>query len=196
MTSDANAMTSTNRSFRRVVTGHNGEGRSVVLFDESSPHRLNFAGLESFPIVDIWRTFGTAQDIRGNEDTCGPQMELAPPRGGTTIRMVQFPPDKEYLPQWDRHDSFAGMGESGASALSEDGARHGMTHRTDTIDYVVVLEGEIWALLDEGEVCLRAGDVLVQRGTMHAWSNRSDKPCVYAAILVDAAAGKSQMIGS
>jgi len=60
-------------------------------------------------------------------------------------------------------------------------------HRTRTLDYAIVLSGEIWAVLDEGEVLLRAGDCLVQRGTNHAWSNRSDVPCTIAFVLVAAA---------
>jgi uncharacterized cupin superfamily protein len=59
-------------------------------------------------------------------------------------------------------------------------------HKTDTIDNCVVLSGEIWAVLDEGEVLLRAGDCLVQRGTNHAWSNRSEEPCVIAFVLIAA----------
>ena len=61
-----------------------------------------------------------------------------------------------------------------------------MMHKTATIDYLIVLKGEIWAILDDDEVCLKQGDVMVQRGTMHSWSVRKDEPCLLAAILVDA----------
>ena len=73
-----------------------------------------------------------------------------------------------------------------AHALVEDNPRHPGMHRTDTVDYAVVVSGEIWAVMDEGETLLRAGDCLVQRGTSHAWSNRSDRPCRVAFVLVSA----------
>ena len=64
--------------------------------------------------------------------------------------------------------------------------RHPGFHKTDTIDYAIVLSGEIYALMDEGEVLLKAGDVLIQRGTNHAWSNRTEEPCCVAFVLIDA----------
>ena len=64
--------------------------------------------------------------------------------------------------------------------------RHPGFHKTDSIDYAIVLSGEIWALMDEGEVLLKAGDVLIQRGTNHAWSNRTEQPCCVAFVLIDA----------
>jgi quercetin dioxygenase-like cupin family protein len=78
---------------------------------------------------------------------------------------------------------FHGMGAKAADAATR---RHPGMHKTDTIDYCVVLSGEIWAVLDESEVLLRAGDVLVQRGTNHAWSNRTGEPCVIAFVLIAA----------
>jgi len=180
-------MTREARKIRRVVTGHDAHGRSNVLFDEASPHVLHFAGLKSFGITDIWQTGADARDFNSTSDACSDKMELTPPPGGTLIRVVEFPPDSEYIDTWNRHDAFGEMGASGSSALAPDqDEQHGMMHRTDTVDYIFILEGEIHVILDEGEVCLKAGDVLVQRGTKHAWSNKSDKPCVYAAVLVDA----------
>ena len=73
-----------------------------------------------------------------------------------------------------------------ADALDRSSPRHPGFHKTDTIDYVIVLEGEIYALMDEGEVLMKQGDVLIQRGTNHAWSNRTDKPCYIMFVLIDA----------
>jgi mannose-6-phosphate isomerase-like protein (cupin superfamily) len=176
----------TARRIRRVVTGQDNHGRSQILFDEDSPHVLHFAGIPSFGITDIWKTRAGDHSFHRQEDACDGN-ELVPPHGGTLIRVVEFPPDKEYVDTWDRRTAFSGMGDSGHAALSADSDdQHGMMHRTDTVDYVFILEGEIYLLLDDGEVCLRAGDVLVQQGTKHAWSNRSDKPCVYAAVMIAA----------
>ncbi|MGE5147909.1 MAG: cupin domain-containing protein, partial [Candidatus Eiseniibacteriota bacterium] len=75
---------------------------------------------------------------------------------------------------------------AGSGVLIEGNKRHPAMHCTNTVDYIYILSGEIWALMDEGEVLLRPGDSLIQRGTNHAWSNRSDAPCRFLAVLVDA----------
>ena len=117
-------------------------------------------------------------------------MSLEPPRNGSIFRIVEFPPDAAGG-GFDRAASFRAMGAS--HTMDPDASRHPAMHRTDTVDYAIVLSGEIWALMDEGETLMRAGDTLVQRGTNHAWSNRSVEPCVVVFVLVSAAplGGKS-----
>ena len=85
---------------------------------------------------------------------------------------------------FDRQAAFAAMGAD--HAMDPEGSRHPGMHKTATVDYAIVLSGEIYALMDEGETLLQAGDCLVQRGTNHAWGNRSDAPCLVAFILVSA----------
>jgi mannose-6-phosphate isomerase-like protein (cupin superfamily) len=102
---------------------------------------------------------------------------------GSVFRVIEYPPDSVRLKTLDPERFFGGMGTRAADAATR---KHPGMHKTDTIDYCVVLSGEIWAVLDEGEVLLRAGDCLVQRGTNHAWSNRSDTPCVIAFVLIAA----------
>jgi mannose-6-phosphate isomerase-like protein (cupin superfamily) len=101
---------------------------------------------------------------------------------GTIFRVVDFPPDRDVVGKLDRGKAFAAMAADHAMDRSE--ARHPGMHKTSTVDYALVLDGEIWALMDEGETLLKAGDCLVQRGTNHAWSNRTDRPCRVAFILV------------
>ena len=84
------------------------------------------------------------------------------------FRYVQIPPDKDL------------------GIIAEEGQPHPLMHQTDTLDYIVILSGEIWLIVDEDETVLQAGDIVVQRGTNHAWSNRSDSPCIQLAILLDA----------
>lgn len=153
------------RPVRRIVTGHNAEGRSIILSDGPSPHSMALAGVSDFGVTDIWKTDQTPANNDGDRDPCSAQISLAPPPSGSVFRVVQFPPDKEYIGKWKRDEAFASMGESGAEAIHESGDRHEAMHRTDSIDYAFVLEGEIWAVMDEGEVRMTAGDVLVQRGT-------------------------------
>lgn len=171
---------------RRIVTGHDSEGRSVILSDGPSPHHMHLPSVPSFGVTDLWKTFGSPADNRGSADPCGQPIVLAPPPDGTVFRMVEFPPDREYLGSWNREEAFGAMGESGAHALDRQPARHAGMHRTESVDYAFVVSGEIWAVLDRGEVRMSAGDVLVQRGTNHSWSNRSDRPCLMGFVLISA----------
>jgi len=117
-------------------------------------------------------------------DAAARPVVLEPPASGSIFRVVDFPPDKDLLGKLDRGKAFEAMGAHGA--MDRDASRHPGMHRTRTVDYALVLDGEIWALMDEGEVLLKAGDCLIQRGTNHAWANRSDRPCRVAFILIDA----------
>jgi hypothetical protein len=174
------------RTIRRIVTGHDEAGKSVVLSDAPSPHVLTLPGAPNLAVTDLWRIDSARPRTDGAGETCVGPITLAPPKDGNVFRMVQFPPDREYLGSWKRDEAFAGMGESGSKALHADSGRHEMMHRTDSIDYAIVVSGEIWAVLDRDEVLMKAGDVLVQRGTNHAWSNRSSALCLVAFVLIDA----------
>jgi hypothetical protein len=176
------------RKIRRIVTGHNARGRSVIASDAPSPHVMTLRGIPTFGVTEIWTTDSTPADNRRVKDPCKVPVQLAPPKRGTVVRVVEFPPDKLWIRAADRDQAFASMGRSGAQALAHDASasRHPMMHRTQTIDYAIVLSGEIWALMDSGETKMKAGDILVQRGTNHAWSNRSKKPCLVAFVLIDA----------
>lgn len=151
---------------RRIVTGHDTQGRSVVLSDGMPPNvRDKGTGVD---FIEIWNTAGAPAVILASESepTSGP-LRVPPPPLGTRIRFNDFYPGHiQNLPE--RADG-----------------RHRMMHRTRSIDYGIVLEGEIYMILDDSEVRLRAGDVVVQRGTDHAWENRSQQVARMAFILVD-----------
>lgn len=176
------------RKVRRIVTGHDSKGRSIFVSDASSPHVMALQGIPTFGVTEIWKTDSMPADNRAAKDPCKVPAQLAPPKRGTVVRVVEFPPDKRWIKSADRDKAFASMGSSGAQALAHDASasRHPMMHRTQTIDYAIVLAGEIWALMDSDETKMKAGDILVQRGTNHAWSNRSNKPCLVAFVLIDA----------
>lgn len=168
------------RQVRRIVTGHNAEGRSIIIADEKLPARP----APGAPLrVGLWLTDRAPASNRGNENPVPDGViERTPPehRGGSVFRIVELPPDK------DRHQSPQDMARRGMEVTPERTARHPGFHRTNTVDYALCLEGEIWALLDEEETLMRAGDVMIQRGTYHAWANRSERPAVMAFILIDA----------
>ena len=124
-------------------------------------------------LTEIWTTGST------------PVRRIEPDAGCSIFRVVEYPPDSERLRSLQPEEHFASMGAQAADSARR---RHPGMHRTKTIDYAIVLSGEIYAVLDEGEVLLKAGDVLVQRGTSHAWSNRTDEAARIAFVLIDAQA--------
>jgi hypothetical protein len=152
--------------------------------DAPASHVLALPGRGDFGLTNLWVTDGSPARNEGHEDAAARPVVLEPPPGGTIFRVVEFPPDRT-VGEFDRGAAFAAMGAR--HAMDPDGARHPGMHRTATVDYAIVLSGEIWAIMDEGETLLRAGDCLVQRGTNHAWSNRGDAACLVAFILVSAA---------
>ena len=168
---------------RRVVTGHDARGRSVVLMDGESPYSFFLEKAGGLQLTELWETRTAPADNSGTKDAAEHERRIEPVGGGTVFRIIEYPPDSVRLKTL-APDSF--FQEMGAQAAEKAQRRHPGMHRTHTIDYCIVLSGEIWAVLDEGEVLLRAGDCLVQRGTNHAWSNRTEKPCVIAFVLVAA----------
>ena len=173
---------------RRVVTGHNAEGKSMILMDGPSPHVLEVEGMPGLALIDLWVSDRSPAGNAGSADAADRQVVLEPPPRGTIFRVVDFPPDKVMAGKVDRGKTFAAMGAG--HAMDQSDRRHPGMHKTNTVDYALVLHGEIWALMDDGERLLRAGDSLVQRGTNHAWSNRADGPCRVAFVLVDADPGR------
>lgn len=174
------------RAVRRIVTGHDQQGRSCVVSDGPSPHSMTLAGVSNFGVTDIWKTDRAPASNQGTADACSGAIVLAPPARGTVFRVVEFPPDREYVGKWQPDAAFASMGDSGSQAIHTDSTRHEGMHTTHSVDYAFVLEGEIWAVLEREEVLMKTGDVLVQRGTSHAWSNRGDRPCMVGFVLIDA----------
>ena len=168
---------------RRVVTGHDAEGRAVVLFDGPAPRKVVRA--ETGNVMQLcWVTDQTPADVTGNQDRGERTIGIPPPPRGSVFRVVDFAPgtDKVQLPA----DHLARqMGEGHAAGKARPPRHHAM-HRTRSIDYAIVLSGEIDMLLDESEIHLEAGDVLVQQATNHAWVNRGTEPCRIAFILIDA----------
>lgn len=173
------------RQYRRVVTGHNARGKSVFVIDDTAAHVFT-RGPGSAVVTEMWETRSTPADNRGSDDAIDRGMRLQPPKNGSVFRIIEYPPDKERIASLDRdraaHDDPSGHG----AAFDRNSPRHPGFHKTASVDYAIVLSGEIYALMDEGEVLLEAGDVLVQRGTNHAWSNRTDEPAYLAFVLIDA----------
>ena len=162
---------------RRIVTGHRN-GKAVVLYDSPAPNRKvrQATGLVS---TLVWVTDESPADISGTADRASREIGVPPPPRGSVFRVVEFPPERKEM---SREAVLKEMGIAG-----QPDSKHAGMHRTRSVDYAVVMEGEIDMVLDDSEVHLRAGDVLVQQGTNHAWVNRGSRPCRIAFVLIDAA---------
>src|SRR5262249_47784101 len=113
-------------------------------------------------------------------------LRLAPPKNGTVFRVIEYPPDRQRVAALERERASADDGSGHSAAFDRGSPRHPGFHKTNSVDYAIVLSGEIYALMDEGEVLLKAGDVLVQRGTTQAGSTRADESAYVAFVLIDA----------
>jgi mannose-6-phosphate isomerase-like protein (cupin superfamily) len=169
---------------RRVVTGHDKNGNAVIVMDRDAP---NVRVRKESGVVStvMWREFATPatlDDSNGVKDLSLGEVALSAPPQGSVFRVVEFAPEPKGV---SAADPAALAREIGAPTQGRT-LRHPSMHHTDSVDYVVILDGEIDMLMDEGEVHLKAGDVVIQRGTNHAWVNRGDKPCRFAIVLVDA----------
>jgi len=173
----------------RVVTGHDASGRAVVASSGPLPTVVEIAAIPGTVFHEVWSTTGAPVPVdNGPDPTLGP-LCLPPPARGTRIRFVDIPPDTpELLAQGAARmkAAFEQIGDGEASTVKA-GSPHPLMHRTESVDYGVVIEGELTLVLDEGEVLLRAGSVVVQRGTNHAWANRSGRPCRMLFVLLDGA---------
>lgn len=169
------------RQTRRVIADHDADGKAVIVEDGFAPNvKVRAAG--NLTSTLLWVTEQTPADLESRTDPTLADRAVAPPTNGSILRFVDFPPASEAGPV----DNSAMLKEMGISSGSGAPPRHASMHRTRSIDYAIVLEGEIDMLLDDSEVHLRAGDVLIQKATNHAWVNNSSSNCRIAFVLIDA----------
>ncbi len=168
---------------RRVLTGHDAEGRSTFIADGLAPNVKEMASMPGLALTDLWETGAAPASNAGDKDAADRPVRLEPPRNGTLLRIVEFPPDSAWRQGADAGEAFKSIG---AGHAKDRKSSDPMMHKTSTVDYIIVLKGEIHAVMETGEKLLKAGDVLVQRGTNHSWSVRGTEPCIVAAVLVSA----------
>ena len=190
MTSPASpspSATAGTRAIRRVVTGHDGAGNSCIVEDGEATAVRTLDIRPGFQSVNLWRTSAAPAPV-DEPDAIAGHVGVSPPPRGTVLRIIDLPPEPAD-PAALRRLIGATFGNLFDDAHRDDGEaekRHPGMHRTASIDYALILEGEVFAVLDTEETLLKAGDVLIQRGTHHAWANRSDRICRIAFILIDA----------
>jgi len=167
---------------RRVVTGHEADGKAVVLFD-GPPIKIRERPEGGTKSCVLWATDTTPAEMRGSQDRADRTIGIPPPPGGSILRIVDFYPIDYSKRPLDDMTRVIGSHHSPTKGWPP---RHPAMHRTRSIDYAIVMSGEIDMLLDDSEVHLKSGDVLVQQGTNHAWVNRGAEPCRIAFVLIDA----------
>jgi mannose-6-phosphate isomerase-like protein (cupin superfamily) len=164
---------------RRIVTGQKADGRSVVVGD-ASPRELG-------TFYEMWATDGAPADYGPEDEVAERWVKLEPPDRGTIFRFFRVDPEDSAIDADELERRAAkGFESIGAAHCRPDTSRHAYMHQTRTVDYIIVLEGSVTLLLDDDEVDLEPHDVVIQRGTNHAWINRGAKPALLAAILIDA----------
>ncbi len=171
---------------RRVLTGDDAAGHSAIIADGPSPAVRLVPERPGYRVTNIWRTGAAPADVNA-PDSIAEHQGVSPPAGGTVLRIIDFPPEPK------DPDELARMMEATFGSMYRDAqhapkpGEHPGMHRTGTVDYALMLEGEMVAIMDKQETVLRVGDVLIQRGTNHAWANRSGKPARMAFVLITAA---------
>lgn len=168
---------------RRVLTGHDAQGRSTIIADATATNVKEIPGIPGLALTDLWETAGAPASNAGDADAAARPVRLEPPPNGTIFRVVEFPPDATWRKRTGMREGFHAIG---AAHTQDHGSHDAMMHKTSTVDYAIVLRGEIYAVMEKGETLLKAGDVLVQRGTNHSWSVRTDTPALVAFVLVSA----------
>ena len=173
-------------AIHRVVTGHDADGKAIVVSNGPLSTVRELSSVPGMIFHEIWETRGTPAPVDNCADpTIGPLMHQAP-KHGTRIRLVDMPPDTHYLDQAASRMKELFQEVNHVEGLTtKDDSPHPMMHRTEAVDYGIVVEGEITLVLDDSEVLLKPGSVVVQRGTNHAWANRSGKVCRMLFVQID-----------
>lgn len=170
---------------RRVVTGKDAAGKAIAVIDEvaTNVHVRPQMGVAN---TLLWVTDTAPADLSDASDAGQRKIGVVPPARGTIFRIIELAPENEVTIDYQtRLGLVRGLGLAPEGPSRERPRDPGM-HRTKTIDYAIVLSGEIDLLLDDTDVHLKAGDVVIQRGTNHAWANRGGEPCRIAVVLIDA----------
>ncbi len=171
-------------NFRRVVTGHNASGKSIIAEDGPPGVSLGQGGVGLF---EMWVNTQRPANNLVEEGLTAEKLQLEPPPTGDRFRFFGVAPENpdistEQLEQMTE----AGFAAIGAAHCRPDTSRHPAMHRTKTIDYIIVLSGKVTLLLDDDETELGPFDVVIQRGTNHAWINKGSEPALLVAVLIDA----------
>jgi len=168
---------------RRVVTGHDKNGKSIVVLDGPPARSI---GEDVGGLFELWNTDGNIINTQDNIDRADDEIILSPPSNGSKFRYFQINPTPEGIPMDIMQDIAAdAFKKIGAAHHRIDTTKHPAMHKTETIDYIILLKGDVTLILDQEEVDIKPFDVVVQRGTNHAWVNNGSDPALLIAVLID-----------
>lgn len=168
---------------RRIVTGHDEEGKSIICIDGPPARSI---GEEVGGLFELWNTDGNSIDTLDSLDRADQDIILSPSEGGSKFRYFQINSTPGGIPMEVMQEIAADAFEKiGAAHHRIDTSRHPAMHKTETIDYIILLKGDVTLILDKEEVTLEPFDVVVQRGTNHAWVNNGTEPALLIAVLID-----------
>jgi hypothetical protein len=168
---------------RRIITGHNKFGKSIITID--GPPACSI-GEDVGGLFEVWNTDGKSIDTTDEIDRADSEILLSPPDDGTKFRYFQINPTPAGIPIEALQDLAAqAFASIGAAHHRVDTSKHPAMHKTNTIDYIILLKGDVTLLLDEAEVRLKPHDVVVNRGTNHAWVYNGEDPAWLIAVLID-----------
>ncbi len=169
---------------RRVVVGKDESGKAVALFDGPAANVVMRAAMGVSNTL-LWTTDSSPAELSGKPDAGDGEIGVEPPACGSAFKVLEFAPEKTLTtPPEARKQVLQKLGVGPEGPFRESHRLPGM-HRTRSIDYIVILSGEIDLVLDDSEVHLHAGDTVVQIGANHAWVNRGNEPCRLAVVLLD-----------
>ena len=168
---------------RRIITGHDENGKSIITLD--GPPACSI-GEDVGGLYELWNTDGEEINSSDKEDRADQDIILSPPKGGTKFRYFQINPLPMGVPDEMLQEIAAeAFDKIGAAHHRVDTSKHPAMHKTETIDYIILLKGDVTLILDKEEVDLKPFDVVIQRGTNHAWVNNGDEPALLIAVLID-----------
>ena len=168
---------------RRVITGHDKNGKSIVVLDGPPARSI---GEDVGGLFELWNTDGNTINTQDNIDRADDKIILSPPSNGSKFRYFQINPTPEGIPMDIMQDIAAdAFDKIGAAHHRIDTTKHPAMHKTETIDYIILLKGDVTLILDQEEVDIKPFDVVVQRGTNHAWVNNGSDPALLIAVLID-----------
>ena len=168
---------------RRIITGHNDKGKSIVSIDGPPARSI---GEDVGGLYELWNTDGNDVVSTDAIDRADDDIILSPPSGGTKFRYFQINPLPEGIPDDMLQEIAADAFEKvGASHHRVDTSKHPAMHKTETVDYIILLKGDVTLILDDEEIDIKPFDVVVQRGTNHAWVNNGTEPALLIAVLID-----------
>lgn len=171
-------------SLRRVVTGLNDQGKSIVAIDGPPSPYIEWDDVSG--LFEIWTDHGSTEAYTIDSELRDDHVKLTPPKGGFKVRWFSVAPeDPKRSPGEARAAAASAFTAISAAGDQPDTSRHPAMHQTRTLDVIVLIRGSVRLLLDDDERVLSPGDVVIQRGTNHAWIAEGDEPAVLVAVLVD-----------